>query len=109
MLTVRTPRQVENARRAIVRIGKLSDNIVGVGPFGIGIDGNVPTQDWNTRWGNCQGQAGIAAGQCYLPTAGVHFANWLEYMDGGTTGTYYGGEAASGARFGSSIHGIHWC
>jgi len=39
MLTVRTPRQVENARRAIVRIGKLSDNIVGVGPFGIGIDG----------------------------------------------------------------------
>jgi len=39
MLTVRTHQEVENARRAIARIGKLSDNIVGVGPFGIGIDG----------------------------------------------------------------------
>ncbi len=39
MLFVRTHQEVVNARRAIERIGKLSDNIVGVGPFGIGIDG----------------------------------------------------------------------
>ncbi len=39
MLFVRTHQEVLNARRAIERIGKLSDNIVGVGPFGIGIDG----------------------------------------------------------------------
>jgi len=39
MFFVRTHQEVVNARRAIERIGKLSDNIVGVGPFGIGIDG----------------------------------------------------------------------
>jgi hypothetical protein len=39
MLHVRSLEEVENARRAIARIGKLSDNIVGIGPFGIGIDG----------------------------------------------------------------------
>jgi hypothetical protein len=39
MLFVRTRQEALNARRAIERIGKLSDNIVGIGPFGIGIDG----------------------------------------------------------------------
>jgi hypothetical protein len=39
MFFVRTHQEVVNVRRAIERIGKLSDNIVGVGPFGIGIDG----------------------------------------------------------------------
>jgi hypothetical protein len=39
MFLARTENQVADARRAIARIGKLSDNIVGIGPFGIGIDG----------------------------------------------------------------------
>jgi hypothetical protein len=39
MLFVRTQQEVANARRAVERIGKLSDNIIGIGPFGIGIDG----------------------------------------------------------------------
>jgi hypothetical protein len=39
MLLARTHQEIEAARRGIARIGKVSDNIVGVGPFGIGIDG----------------------------------------------------------------------
>ena len=39
MLHAKSHVQIDGARRAIARIGKLSDNIVGIGPFGIGIDG----------------------------------------------------------------------
>jgi len=39
MLRARTQAEVDGARRSIARIGKLSDNIVSVGPFGIGLDG----------------------------------------------------------------------
>ena len=39
MFTARSHIDVQNARNAIERLGKLSDNIVGVGPFGIGIEG----------------------------------------------------------------------
>jgi hypothetical protein len=39
MLFVRTHQEVVNARRAIERIGGLSDNIIHIGPFGLGIDG----------------------------------------------------------------------
>ncbi len=39
MLHVRSLKDVERARGAIARIGKLSDNVIGIGPFGIGIDG----------------------------------------------------------------------
>jgi hypothetical protein len=39
MFFARTHFEVNNARSAIERISKLSDNIVGFGPFGIGIDG----------------------------------------------------------------------
>ena len=39
MFFARTHQEVANARRTIERIGKLSDNIIGIGPFGIGIDG----------------------------------------------------------------------
>ena len=39
MLFARTHQEIEAARRGIERIGKVSDNIVGVGPFGIGVDG----------------------------------------------------------------------
>ncbi len=39
MVRAKTQGEVDGARRGIVRIGKLSDNIVGFGPFGIGIDG----------------------------------------------------------------------
>jgi len=39
MLRARTQAEVDGARRSIARIGKLSDNIVGVGRFGIGLDG----------------------------------------------------------------------
>ena len=35
----RTRAQVERARRTLQRVGDLSDNIVGFGPFGIGLDG----------------------------------------------------------------------
>jgi hypothetical protein len=39
MLQARSLKHVERARGAIARIGKLSDNVIGVGPFGIGLDG----------------------------------------------------------------------
>jgi hypothetical protein len=39
MVQAKTQGEVDGARRGIARIGKLSDNIVGIGPFGIGIDG----------------------------------------------------------------------
>ena len=37
--TARTPIDIHNHRAAIERIGRLSDNIVGIGPIGIGLDG----------------------------------------------------------------------
>jgi len=37
--TARTPIDIQNRRAMIQRVGKLSDNIVGVGPIGIGLDG----------------------------------------------------------------------
>jgi hypothetical protein len=37
--TARTPIDIHNRRAAIERIGRLSDNIIGFGPFGIGLDG----------------------------------------------------------------------
>jgi len=37
--TARTPIDIQNHRLAIERIGKLSDNIIGIGPIGIGLDG----------------------------------------------------------------------
>ena len=37
--TARTPIDIHNHREAIARIGKLSDNIIGIGPIGIGLDG----------------------------------------------------------------------
>jgi len=39
MLHVSSLKDVERARGAIARIGKLSDNVIGIGPFGIGLDG----------------------------------------------------------------------
>ena len=39
LVQARTHAEVEQARAVIKRIGDLSDNIVGVGPFGIGLDG----------------------------------------------------------------------
>jgi len=37
--TARTPVDIQSHRAMIERIGSLSDNIVGFGPFGIGLDG----------------------------------------------------------------------
>ncbi len=37
--TARTPIEIHNHRLAIERIGRLSDNIIGIGPIGIGLDG----------------------------------------------------------------------
>jgi hypothetical protein len=37
--TARTAIDIRNRRAAIERIGRLSDNIIGFGPFGIGLDG----------------------------------------------------------------------
>ena len=39
MFFARTHLEVNNARSAIERISRLSDNIIGFGPFGIGLDG----------------------------------------------------------------------
>ena len=39
MFAARSHLEVHNARNAIERLGKLSDNIVGVGPVGIGLEG----------------------------------------------------------------------
>jgi hypothetical protein len=39
MVLARNPREIAAARAAIARISRLSDNIVGFGPFGIGLDG----------------------------------------------------------------------
>ena len=39
MLHAHTPSEIDVARRRVVRIGKLSDNIIGLGRFGIGLDG----------------------------------------------------------------------
>jgi hypothetical protein len=39
MIQARNAIEVHNARGAIARIGKLSDNLIGFGPFGIGLDG----------------------------------------------------------------------
>jgi hypothetical protein len=39
MLHARSPAEIDVARRRVVRIGKLSDNIIGFGRFGIGLDG----------------------------------------------------------------------
>jgi hypothetical protein len=39
MFKARTQIDVHNGRAAIERISKLSDNLIGVGPFGIGLDG----------------------------------------------------------------------
>ncbi len=39
MFAARSHVEVSNARGAIERLGKLSDNIVGVGPVGIGLEG----------------------------------------------------------------------
>ncbi len=39
MFAARSQVEVQNARNAIERLGKLSDNIVGVGPVGIGLEG----------------------------------------------------------------------
>jgi hypothetical protein len=39
MFAARSHIEVSNARGAIDRLGKLSDNIVGVGPVGIGLEG----------------------------------------------------------------------
>ena len=39
MFAARSHIEVQNARNAIERLGKLSDNIVGVGPVGIGLEG----------------------------------------------------------------------
>ena len=37
--TARTPIDVQTRRATIERIGRLSDNLIGFGPFGIGLDG----------------------------------------------------------------------
>jgi hypothetical protein len=39
MFLARNANQVRNARALIERIGKLADNLIGIGPFGIGLDG----------------------------------------------------------------------
>lgn len=39
MFHARTLEEVDAARRSIERIGKVSDNVVGIGPFGIGLEG----------------------------------------------------------------------
>ncbi len=39
MVLARNAIEVWNARGAIQRIGKLTDNLVGIGPFGVGLDG----------------------------------------------------------------------
>lgn len=39
MIFARNAIEAHNARTAIERLGRLCDNIVGVGPFGIGLDG----------------------------------------------------------------------
>ena len=37
--TARTPIDIQTRRATIERIGRLSDNLIGFGPFGIGLDG----------------------------------------------------------------------
>jgi hypothetical protein len=37
--TARTPQDIQDRRAMIERIGRLSDSIIGFGPFGIGLDG----------------------------------------------------------------------
>lgn len=37
--TARTPVDIHNRRLTIERIGRLSDNLIGFGPFGVGLDG----------------------------------------------------------------------
>jgi hypothetical protein len=39
MFTAKTQIEVHNGRAAIERIGRISDNLIGIGPFGIGLDG----------------------------------------------------------------------
>ncbi len=39
MFFVRTHQEVVNVRRAIERLGRVSDSIVHIGPFGLGVDG----------------------------------------------------------------------
>jgi hypothetical protein len=39
MFTAKTQIEVHNGRKAIERIGRISDNLIGIGPFGIGLDG----------------------------------------------------------------------
>lgn len=39
MIHARSVDEVNDIRRSIERIGKISDNVVGVGPFGIGLEG----------------------------------------------------------------------
>ena len=39
MILARNAIEVHNTRAAIERIGKLSDNLIGIGPVGIGLDG----------------------------------------------------------------------
>ena len=39
IFTARTPIDIHNRRLTIERIGRLSDNIIGFGPIGIGLDG----------------------------------------------------------------------
>jgi len=39
MVLARNAIEVHNARGAIQRIGKLTDNLIGFGPFGVGLDG----------------------------------------------------------------------
>lgn len=39
MFAARSHIEVQNARNAIERLGKLSDNVVGFGPFGVGLEG----------------------------------------------------------------------
>ena len=39
MFKAKTQIDVHNGRKAIERIGRVSDNLIGIGPFGIGLDG----------------------------------------------------------------------
>ncbi|HXQ11006.1 MAG TPA: DUF4112 domain-containing protein [Caulobacteraceae bacterium] len=39
MFKAKTQIDVHNGKKAIERIGRVSDNLIGIGPFGIGLDG----------------------------------------------------------------------
>jgi hypothetical protein len=39
MILARNAIEVHNARDAIARIGQITDNLIGIGPFGVGLDG----------------------------------------------------------------------